>query len=136
MNNIKIKLQRVHFIPKELESGILYVSEEFGIALHLCACGCGARIRTPLGPTGWSIEDTTDGPTLDPSVGNWQQPCMSHYWISQGEIVWAKKWTNKQIIAGRIFEETHRNAYYDSLGRQREGILQRLWYGFKSLFKH
>ena len=52
---MKIELQRVHYMPKELKPGVLYVSEEFGAAAHLCACGCGAKIRTPLGPTEWTL---------------------------------------------------------------------------------
>ena len=38
---MKFKMRRVHYMPKDLKPGILYVSEEFNIAIHLCACGCG-----------------------------------------------------------------------------------------------
>ena len=27
-------------IPSDIEDGIIYISERFGIAIHLCACGC------------------------------------------------------------------------------------------------
>lgn len=64
---MKIRLERVRYMPKQLEPGVLYVSEEFGAAAHLCACGCGSKIRTPLGPTEWSIEETENGPTVRPS---------------------------------------------------------------------
>ena len=74
-------------MPKELASGILYVSEEFGTAAHLCPCGCGSKIRTPLGPADWGFVETEFGPTLDPSIGNWQRACQSHYWIKDVEIV-------------------------------------------------
>ncbi|MDZ4661479.1 MAG: DUF6527 family protein [Pseudomonadota bacterium] len=60
---MKIELQRVHFMPAELKFGVLYVSEEFEIATHLCICRCGAKILTPLGPTAWTFEDTKNGPT-------------------------------------------------------------------------
>ncbi|OCZ54233.1 hypothetical protein A7D23_05535 [Dehalobacter sp. TeCB1] len=129
----KIKLQRVHYMPKELEQGVLYVSEEFRAAAHLCACGCGAKIRTPLGPTEWSFSETPDGPTLYPSIGNWQQPCQSHYFIRNGQVVWAPKWMPGQIEAGRAAEELRRNAYYDSLYKNK-GILRRIWDWIKSLF--
>jgi len=33
---MKIELQHVHYMPKDLKPGVLYVSEEFGIAAHLC----------------------------------------------------------------------------------------------------
>jgi hypothetical protein len=132
---MKIELQRVHFMPKELQSGVLYVSEEFGAAAHLCPCGCGSKIRTPLGPTEWTFEETGSGPTLHPSVGNWQQACQSHYWIYCGEIIWANKWTPKQIVSARRDEEERRRAYYDALDRQRGGALQRFWRWVGSFFK-
>lgn len=131
---MKFKLERVQFMPKELESGILYASEEFSTAAHLCACGCGSKIRTPLGPTEWSIRETRSGPSLRPSVGNWQQPCQSHYWIERGEIKWAPKWTEQEILRGRRREEENRQAYYDALNRQRGGKLHRLWNWMKRLF--
>ena len=132
---MKIKLQRVYYMPKELKPGVLYVSEEFGTAAHLCVCGCGAKIRTPLGPTEWAFEETASGPTLRPSVGNWQQACQSHYWINRGEIVWAPKWTPEQIAAGRHYEEECRRAYYDALDRQHGGVIRRLWCWIKAFFE-
>lgn len=129
----KIKLKRVHYIPKDLEPGVLYISEEFGAAAHLCACGCGAKIRTPLGPTEWSFTETPSGPTLSPSIGNWQQPCQSHYFIRNGQVVWAPKWTLEQIEAGRIDEELRRKAYYDNVYKNK-GIFKRIWNWMKNLF--
>jgi len=132
---MKIKLQRVHYMPKELKPGVLYVSEEFGAAAHLCACGCGSKIRTPLGPTEWNLEETDSGPTLRPSIGNWQQACQSHYWIYRGDILWSDKWTPEQIAAGRRSEEQRRGAYYDALDRRRNGFLQRFWCWVKRQLK-
>lgn len=131
---MKIELKRVHYMPKELKPGVLYVSEEFGAAAHLCACGCDSKIRTPLGPTEWAFEQTDSGPTLYPSVGNWQQPCQSHYWIYRGDVIWSDKWTPEQISAGRRYEEVRRHAYYDALDRQRGRALQRFWLWLKGLF--
>lgn len=123
----KIKLQRVRYMPKELQPGVLYVSEEFGIAAHLCACGCGSKVRTPLGPTDWTLEETACGPSLHPSIGNWQLPCQSHYWIRRGQIDWSGSWTPEQIAAGRRAEEARARAYYDAKYRSRGGILRRFW---------
>lgn len=132
---MKIELQRVHYMPKELKPGVLYVSEEFGAAAHLCACGCGSKVRTPLGPTEWALEETDSGPSLRPSVGNWQLACQSHYWIYRGKIVWAEKWKPEQIAAGRRREEERRHAYYDALDRQPRGFLRRFWRWMKKLVK-
>lgn len=133
-SSMKIELQRVHYIPKELKPGVLYVSEEFGAAAHLCLCGCGSKVRTPLGPTEWGIEETGSGPTLEPSIGNWQQACQSHYWIYQGEVIWADKWTPEQIAAGLRRDEKRRLDYYASLDHKRGKPLQRFWRWLKSLF--
>jgi hypothetical protein len=84
----RLKLQRVHHMPKELEPGILYVSEEFDVAVHLCACGCENEVVTPLGPTRWAFRESEEGPSLSPSIGSWQLPCKSHYWIDDGKVRW------------------------------------------------
>lgn len=130
-----IKLARVQYIPKYPEPGILYVSEEFEAAVHLCACGCGAKVSTPLGPTEWSLTETTTGPSLYPSVGNWQFPCKSHYWIFGGEIRWAEEWTPEQIEAGREAEDQRRQRYYEERDRQQTGILKRFWRWLISFFR-
>lgn len=131
---MKFELQRVQYMPKELKPAVLYVSKEFDIAIHLCPCGCGAKVKTPLGPTEWSVEETRSGPSLRPSVGNWQQACQSHYWIDRGDILWAAKWTPEQITTGRLNEEERRRAYYDALDRKRGGSIRRLWRWLKGLF--
>lgn len=131
MKTERFKLERVHYMLAKLEPGILYVSEEFGAVAHLCACGCGSKIRTPLGPTEWSVTETSTGPDLWPSVGNWQKPCQSHYIISRGGVEWAMQWTPAQILAGRHREEERRREYYDAL--YTPGFWARLWRWIKSL---
>ena len=83
----------VEFIPEVLEDDVIYVALEFGTVLHKCACGCGSQVATPLAPKGWFL--TYDGETisLHPSVGNWNLPCRSHYWIRNNQAVWAPSWT-------------------------------------------
>jgi len=122
-------------MPTELEPGILYVAEEFGAAAHLCACGCGAVVRTPLDETEWSLEETGEGPSLDPSIGNWQEPCQSHYWIERGNVVWAPKWSPGQIEAGRRSEQERRAEYYKGLYRTKPTRLRRLWNRLKAFLR-
>lgn len=132
---MKLRLQRVHYMPKDLKPGVLYVSEEFGAAAHLCPCGCGSKIRTPLGPTDWTLDETDNGPTLYPSIGNWQLPCQSHYWITEGRIVWSIKLTPEQIAAGRQAEEKRWRAYYDGLDHRLDKWIRYFWRWLKSLFE-
>lgn len=129
----KIEVQHVHLMPRDLQPGILYVSKEFGTAHHLCACGCGSKIRTPLGPTEWRLDETADGPTLRPSIGNWQQPCRSHYFIRRGRIEWAPSWTQAQVLAGRTREERRRKDYDMKMDRARTP--DNLWQRVKRLLR-
>lgn len=133
---MKFKLNRVHYMPKFLEPGVLYVSEEFDAAAHLCACGCGSKVRTPLGPTEWTVIETSNGPSLTPSVGNWQQTCQSHYWIRRGEVIWSRKWSPKEIEVGRRSEEERRRLYYEEVYRPIEiSLARRFWNRLRLLFK-
>lgn len=116
---MRIELKRVRTMPARLAPGILYVSEEFETAAHLCACGCGDKIRTPLGPTEWQFTDDSEGPSLYPSVGNWQRVCQSHYWVDRGKIEWSKQWTPAQIAVGRAAEQRRRKRYYAKLYPER-----------------
>lgn len=91
----------VDTFPERLDDGVLYVSIEFRTTMHLCACGCGNSVVLPLRPTAWSITYDGKSVSMRPSVGNWSFPCQSHYWIRNGNVVWARQWTAVQIEAGR-----------------------------------
>lgn len=121
----RLRLQRVHYMPKELEPGILYLSEEFDVAGHLCACGCGNKVMTPLGPTEWSFQELEKGPSLTPSIGNWQLPCKSHYWIDGGKVEWSGAWSPEQVERGRRAEEERRRAHYESR-KAKDGLAARV----------
>src|SRR4051794_17196024 len=91
-------------MPRELSQGVLYVSSEYAVAGHLCACGCGTKVITPLGLAEWTYSEHEGYPTLRPSIGNWQLRCRSHYFITQGRIQWAGQWSDAQVAAGRLAE--------------------------------
>jgi hypothetical protein len=131
---MRFRLQRVQSMPKDLEPGVLYAAEHYGAAAHLCACGCGSKIRTPLGPTEWTLTETPTGPSLRPSVGNWQKPCKSHYVIQAGGVLWAGQWTDAQVAAGRRHEEQRREEYFATRARQRGGFMGTVWRWIKSVF--
>ena len=109
---MRFERRDVQFMPKLLEAGVLYVSEKYHTAAHLCACGCGEKIRTPLGPAEWSVRNAPRGPSLWPSVGSWQRPCRSHYVIDNGAVHWADQWSDAQVQAGRAYEQEKRERYY------------------------
>jgi hypothetical protein len=126
-------LEHVTYMPRQLSPGILYVSREYAVAGHLCACGCGNKVMTPLGPAEWDFSERNGRPTLQPSIGNWQLPCKSHYVIRDGRICWADQWSDSMINAGRRTEQQRRKVHYESLGRER-GYLHRLSTFLRKLF--
>ena len=84
-----IKLELVKHIPEysELEENILYVSKEFHVAIHLCRCGCKTEICTPIDDNGWVFHENNGLFSLTPSIGNYQLPCRSHYYITNNQFV-------------------------------------------------
>lgn len=76
-----------HF-PQPLIPGALYVSMSKEVVLHLCACGCGVPLVTPLALAGW-IMVIRPGTlvSLMPPVRN-VRGCGSHYWITDNEVCW------------------------------------------------
>lgn len=89
----------VEYIPERPAPGVLYVSRRYATALHLCCCGCGSEVVTPLNPAKWRL--TGDGVTVSlfPSIGNWSLPCQSHYWITGNRIRWAAAMAPDMIAA-------------------------------------
>ena len=87
----------VDLIPTVKEFGIVYISMEFAVASHLCPCKCGNLIVTPFAQHGWSLIFDGETITLNHSIGNWDLPCKSHYWIKKGKIQWAGVFDEKKI---------------------------------------
>ena len=108
-----IRPEFVDLIPDDLAEGVLYISIPYSTASHRCACGCGEEVVTPIKPTDWSLTWNGEAATLSPSIGNWSQPCQSHYWIIENRIVWAKKWSPSRIEANRIKDKNVKARYYD-----------------------
>lgn len=73
--------------PHSLEEGVLYVSLEFNTAVHLCACGCKSETITKIAPKEWRLIYDGKDISLFPSIGNWDYPCRSHYWIRDGKAI-------------------------------------------------
>jgi hypothetical protein len=132
---MRIRLKNVPFMPEELESDVLYVATKFGAAAHLCACGCGTKVRTPLGPTDWSLKITKGKATLYPSIENWQRPCRSHYWIRNGNIVWAEKLTATESYASRQREIGRNRDYYSRFETENRSITRRFITQIRRLFR-
>jgi hypothetical protein len=105
----------VAFIPPVLEDGVLYISRRFGTASHRCCCGCGTKIVTPLRPTEYELIERGDRVSLEPSIGNWNHPCRSHYWIRDGRVVWSWPMSAAEIAAGRAHDDALKRDYFRKL---------------------
>jgi hypothetical protein len=112
---VKISSMRAEFvelIPKQLEDGVLYVSRKFQTASHLCCCGCKTKIVTPFRNAEYTLTERGGGVSLAPSIGNWDHPCQSHYWIENSSVVWAAPMSRAAIHAGRAHDDALRDAYF------------------------
>jgi hypothetical protein len=107
-----VKPAYVEFIPKTLESGVLYISKKYRTASHLCCCGCGTKIVTPLRETEYSLTDHGELVSMSPSIGNWNHPCQSHYWIKDNQVVWAGPLSKAEIRRGRAHDDALKDAYF------------------------
>jgi hypothetical protein len=120
----------VDFIPKELEDGVLYISQRFQTASHRCACGCCAKIVTPFRNAEYSLVVNGDRVSLSPSIGNWNHPCQSRYWVKDNAVMWTGAMSKEHILAGRAQDDAFREAYFDAVAwpwYRRFGNMIRAW---------
>ena len=76
----------VDYMPSLIDEGVLYISMTNHTAVHLCACGCGEKVITPLAPMRWHILYDGVAVSLSPSIGNWDFACKSHYFIRDNKV--------------------------------------------------
>jgi hypothetical protein len=112
---IALKHEFVEFIPEVLKEGTIYVSIRFATVSHLCCCGCRNKVVTPLQPTDWKLIFDGKSISLNPSIGNWNFPCRSHYWIRNNRVIWAGQWSKEKIEAARAHDEWVKDRYYSTL---------------------
>lgn len=128
---MKIEPEVVESIPDTLVQGVVYVCLPCKVVCHLCLCGCGCEVVTPLTPLDWSL--TYDGKhvTLSPSIGGWSLKCQSHYFIRQNEVIWASKMSRALIERGRRAREeaaiAHVEHETDNLFRRWQERWKRGW---------
>ena len=123
-------------MPSMFEQGVLYVSKRYHIAGHLCICGCGEKVWTPLGPVDWSVKMGKNGPSMMPSIGNGQLNCKSHYIIRNGNILWCNRINDEETEFGLNIANFRRENYYNNYNQKR-GIINRVknWLKTRMFFK-
>lgn len=82
----------VECIPENLTQNTLYISLKYYTVIHMCCCGCGNKTVTPVNTQGWKltlvVHGVYIGVSLWPSIGNFQIPCKSHYYIKDNKVEW------------------------------------------------
>jgi hypothetical protein len=80
---------------KDMKYGVLYISEDFKVSNHLCACGCGQQTVLPFNKgkdygKNWSMVNNDGKISLIPSIGNFsgENPYHAHYYITDNKIIW------------------------------------------------
>jgi hypothetical protein len=114
VTNKVAKLTSVYMdtIPENLEPGVLYISHRFKTAIHLCACGCGKQVVTPFSKGEWKLRESRNSASIYPSIGNWDFPCQSHYWIRNSKIIWAGRLSRDYIEAARKWDRERLEKLY------------------------
>lgn len=107
----------VEFMPPQLEQRVVYVSIEYATASHLCACGCGMKVVTPISPTDWQLTFDGDTISLHPSIGNWSYPCRSHYILRRNRAVWAGDMSDEDIARGRAHDRKVKGRHFEPAER-------------------
>lgn len=148
MRRSSIQPAFVEVIPDNLKDGTLYISLEHSTAIHLCCCGCGREVVTPIGKANWMLYRAESVVTLSPSIGNWNLPCRSHYFIRRNQIHWVGALNASQIREVQQKDLADAKAAAASRNRQRSvstqhnprpssansGLLSMLWKWVKSIF--
>ncbi|MEU7890731.1 DUF6527 family protein [Microbispora bryophytorum] len=108
--------------PVTMDQGVLYISIPYRTCGHLCCCGCGEEVITPLSPAQWSLTYDGENVSLTPSIGNWALPCQSHYWICKGKVHWSRRYSLAEIADNR---ERDRQRLEQHLSDETSGLLAR-----------
>ena len=99
----KFKLRFLDNIPDELEEGVLYISKKYHTTAHQCACCCGEKVVNPLNRKyGWILTFDGQRVSLSPSIGNYQFPCCSHYYIKENEVLFIDSYDDTAHSRGFI----------------------------------
>lgn len=121
----------VEHFPAAMEAGVLYISVAYGTCGHLCCCGCGQEVVTPLSPAQWAFTYDGENIFLTPSVGNWGQPCQSHYWIRKGKVCWDRRYSPDEVAKNRARDRSALAHHASETTARRLPGISRLWGGWR-----
>lgn len=101
MKTRKFKHMFVEKVPDKIKRDVLYICLPYNITVHECACGCNEKVALPLAPNQWIMKYDGQSISLSPSIGNWSYKCKSHYFIRNNRVLWAREWSENELIESR-----------------------------------
>ncbi len=129
-------LVELETFPEILENGNFYYSKRFSLGKHLCACGCGSVINTPVTPLDWKLKYSVAGISLYPSIHNRNLPCNSHYFIRGGKTLWSYFVSDEDNAESIRRERRARSVYqHADKGNFLARIRSKLWEFINSIFR-
>lgn len=125
---MKINHKFVEFIPKpeEMEQGFVYISVRYKTSSHLCMCGCGEVVVTPIKPNRWKFTFNGKSISLSPSIGNCNLKCRSHYWIENNYVDFLRNFTKDECEDEIFYEKLALKRRYNKKRRSIWSILKRI----------
>jgi hypothetical protein len=87
------RIVEVETVPEPLERGVVYISDKYALAIHLCAGGCDSEVVMKTAPMFdgdghfWTMTRVGDTVTFSPSI--LQGGCNHHYFIEANQVRWA-----------------------------------------------
>ena len=110
---MKINHEFVEFVPvkNDMKYKTVYISIKYKTASHLCMCGCGEVVVTPIKPNRWKIIFDGETISLSPSIGNCNLKCHSHYWVDKSEVEFLKVFSNQECEDEIFYEKLALHSY-------------------------
>ena len=120
----RLRHEFVELVPEVLEGNVLYISIKYRTAVHLCCCGCGVEVATPLSPAEWQLTFDGETVTLYPSIGNWNLNCRSHYWIRRDRVEWARTWTAREVAKAKQRDRSATEKQFAVMNKQSDDAIR------------
>lgn len=133
----QFKYQPVERLPKQLDHGVLYHSDEFEVAALSCACGCGHRVML-LVPDSHQVSSRDGMATVRPSISVCDAACRSHYIITAGAVEWLPDFSPAQassVMRNQIARHVVRDAKRVTWGARIRAVIARVIERLRSVLR-
>lgn len=134
MNESIYRIIESERLPSQVGTFEFHYSRRFEMAALSCGCGCGHRVMLNLlDQHHLLIEGGL--PTVTPSILVSDAPCLSHFFIRKGRVVWAQKWSPKMV--DRVMQsQVRRHVEQDKKRKSKPSFITRCLDRFSSWFGH